>query len=101
MKTKKIILIITLFFLLGCVKEISKEDFIKKWESSKTNSSVSWWYAGEDGAYYYLIEKWPTKSNALKISKVHISLIAIESFPMSKRKRINLKTKNINYKSKL
>jgi len=101
MKTKKIILMIALFLLFGCVKEISKENFIEKWESSTTNSAVSWWYAGEDEAYYYLIEKWPSKSNALKVSKTHISLIDMESFPISKKKRINLKTNNIIYQKKL
>ncbi len=98
---KKIIPILLMVFLFGCIQEISQNDFFQKWEESKNHSAVFWWYAGEDKTYSYFIQEWPTKSNGYKIKKKFVSLLEIDPFSINEKKKVNLKYGNIKPKNDL
>jgi hypothetical protein len=73
-------------------------EFKSRWEDSKQNSAVSWWYVGETSGFYYLTEKWKFNHYSYEVPKTMINLVDVEAFdPCKSCKGTNLKSENIKY----
>ena len=102
MNRKNLLLFSLLFLILTGCKEVAPLEtgvFKEKWSTSKIHSAVSWWYLGEDGAQYYLAEKWPTKQHLYSVSKQAVVISGIQGFKFSTGKEpVNLKSHNVKFK---
>ena len=97
--TLRLIVFSALISLLGCASSLTTEEFKDKLLASKNNSSVSWWYAGENEDEIYFVANWPTSENKYKVPKARIKLIGIEPFPyFGPNMPINLKLENVQFK---
>jgi hypothetical protein len=91
-------------FLAGCSRPdfatIDVEPFRERWNASAQNSTVSWWYAGEDDEHYYLVEAWPTERHAYMVSKENAELRGVERRPVSRNQDewSNLKREHVLFR---
>lgn len=81
-KTIKDIVFVSLLSLSTLSISACKEQFDivdasiiqNRWEESIKHSAASWWYLGEKGGCYYILEKWPLESHGYKVSKEEITI---------------------------
>jgi len=84
--------------LAGCssAESIDAARFQKLWVQAKNDSAVSWWYQGEDGEFYYLIQQYPFHSNLYQVPKEGVVLRGMDPKPHGTLSQpLNLKRDNV------
>lgn len=109
MKTSKhkivtIIASISLLVLSGCqlkFDQVEPAQLERSWLDSFHHTAVSWWYLGEKEGFHYIIEKWPLKKNAYKVSKEYVNIKLDKPLPFTKDQKqwINLKVGQLEFKT--
>ena len=70
--------------------------FQKLWVQVENDSAVSWWYQGEDGESYYLIQQYPFHHNRFHVSKEGVALRGVTPNQHGSLSRpLNLKRDNV------
>ncbi len=79
------------------IELFNKDQFYQKWESSKNNSSESWWYAGSRGTEQYIVIKIPFNKTIFRVEEEDVKIIDIEKFDFSKNEDlwVNIKRDNV------
>lgn len=86
--------------LTGCSSDesIDAVRFQQLWLQDKNDSAVSWWYQGEDGESYYLIQQYPFHNNLYQVSKEGVALRGVDPKPYgSLSQPLNLKRDNVKF----
>jgi hypothetical protein len=86
--------------LLSCQQqqEVSTARFSALWQESYNNTAATWWYLGEDEAYFFLEEKTPVEVRSYKVPKDSIELIDINRVKHGKSEEpVNLKVQNVEF----
>mgnify|MGYP001814312292 FL=1 len=55
--------------------------FARVWQDSYDDTSITWWYTGEDEEYFYLEEKWPDREVSYIVPKSFIVISGISRTP--------------------
>lgn len=95
-------LITGLILLNGCsndFREVTAQEFQTIWESSLTDSAVSWWYVGENNGYNNFIEKRPFSTEKYAVRATESGLKTEYKFPLTQdsEKWLNLKTYHFKF----
>lgn len=71
-----------------------------RWGNSLRDTSASWWYAGDDRQYHYLLEKRPFATRGFKVRRDDVMLASSLTMPLSFDSEgwINLKVGDIDFK---
>lgn len=71
----------------------------QKLAESVKHTAVSWWYAGQDDDFHYIVEKWPMEQMRYKVRKddVQIDIEVPMGAVLNESDWINLKTTNIQF----
>ena len=70
--------------LVSCSSELEPLNglqFARVWQDSYDDTSITWWYTGEDEEYYYLEEKWPGREVSYMVPKAFIVISGIDRTP--------------------
>ncbi len=102
---KQLAIIIFLITLFGCadksIQTIKKSELKSKLEQAFNNSAESWWYAGTDKKFHYIVIKKPLISDTIKVSTTDLNIINIKNYDYTENSSnwVNLKVENIKFKS--
>jgi hypothetical protein len=93
-----IIILLSIFSLLGCNNEISGIDINKILDDSINHSAVSYWYVGKKDGYHFVQERWPVSKNKIyKISENEINILINLAYTVNQSEWINLKIGDIEF----
>jgi len=90
-------IILFIFFLPGCLNEMTGKEFKQIWDDAIYNSAVSYWYLGENNGYHYIQERWPSRFTIYKISVTEMIIKKKLKFTLNKKDWINLKRDDIEF----
>lgn len=104
MKLARFTISICLVGILSCsdtFDEVSPESVEQKLAESANHTAVSWWYAGQDDDFYYIVEKWPMEKMRYKVRKDNMRIdlnVPIGAPPNKEEDWINLKATSIQFR---
>ena len=95
--TKRLSVFLLQVLLLGCssrFEEVEVAELEKMWTDSSKNSAESWWYAGEDAGFEYIVVRRGATTRRFKVPRVALSVREEVRRPLEERNQnwANLKT---------